>query len=490
MIELVTDAWAAIDRARKNLGKVTSFDVMTGYLGGGASKVLAELRVSPARIVFGLNSTDGPLPRSLAREIDGLRKAHHVRVSRGLHSKVYIINDRVVLLGSANFSRSAFEQLQEAAVLTDNEPVVRAACALFRKVWAGAKQLDARVRISKAARSPDDEEIIASLGRIAHPRKSPFSQVLDLPSSSKYRSGAFKKIDGLTVLNYKRAFATIKPLTKHHMELLHAHLRAPRHEATMTELARAVGYRHSNAVKRHYGELAARLARALRVSPKYHIQILVIEQPRESKSDALRLRLRPKVVAALDSLGWLPSGRTSRRRVVQSSGDRKPVGSNWTNRQPAGLGGSATGIVHCVRIHKSAFDQDDIDALDRGGTRDWGAAGRAKIKVGDIHLFCTGPGPWVPSDCVHSIWEARSTRYRDETMFVKDRANFRRLVRLMNPVPKSALFQAGLLVQNRWPQGLQGKVIHSRADLEILASTLIRLNPGQSVKIRAALGVS
>ncbi len=141
MRELTSDIWTTFQSIR-NRWRPKTLDVLTGFLGTGAVDVVRELNVSP-RIVFGLASASFELPVSQIAEIKRLQAVGKVRVSPGLHAKLYLFDDKVLVVGSANFTRAGFEKLREVLVVIDDASVIRAARRLFEEVWSHAKDLSA-----------------------------------------------------------------------------------------------------------------------------------------------------------------------------------------------------------------------------------------------------------------------------------------------------------------------------------------------------------
>jgi hypothetical protein len=119
-----------------------------------------------------------------------------------------------------------------------------------------------------------------------------------------------------------------------------------------------------------------------------------------------------------------------------------------------------------------------------------------RIKPGDIQIFAISTDLRDASelkedsrvDAVHSIWEAITPpkpQYGNAEYPIQ--AEFRLLVKLDNPVPKTDLIQKDLL-KNNWPQGSKGKIFHSAEEVEKLIDILTKNNPKQRQVIFAALG--
>lgn len=154
------------------------------------------------------------------------------------------------------------------------------------------------------------------------------------------------------------------------------------------------------------------------------------------------------------------------------------------------------------RVRLTAFDAWQLESKPWGfdvaknrSRLSWGAA--KGTTRGDRCVFCVSSNlKYVPElkndrrvDAVHSIWEAIDAKTRTfRYPRYKTQIRFRRLVRLSSPVPKHALFDAGILVAPRWPQGVQGKLIDDEQVLT-LAHLLAQHNPAQTRAIRDALGL-
>jgi len=141
MIELTSNPWETLSKAcrRRNVRQV---DVLTGYIGGGATSALRELGVR-ARILIGLADARAWLSTTQITELSSLLHAgHEVRWLPGLHAKSYVLDGKVVMVGSANFTRPGFAQLDEMLIVTDEAAVAKNAVAEFRSRWNRATVVD------------------------------------------------------------------------------------------------------------------------------------------------------------------------------------------------------------------------------------------------------------------------------------------------------------------------------------------------------------
>lgn len=140
MITLVQQQWATLEELCREI-KPKRLDVLTGFIGMGASKALARLGVK-ARIVIGLPSERAGLSKAQVDELAELCQHHEVRWLPGLHAKMYLLEDRAVIVGSANLTRAGFEHLDELALATDETSVVADAVAAFTARFGEAHQLN------------------------------------------------------------------------------------------------------------------------------------------------------------------------------------------------------------------------------------------------------------------------------------------------------------------------------------------------------------
>lgn len=175
MIEFYSEIWPAFVSISKRLGSIEKLDLLTGYLGAGAHKVLKKLNVKRARIVFGLGKTNPSLPKPLLDELQVLRKISKIRIYPGLHSKIFLFDGKVLALGSANFTKSGFGTLQESIVVTDEPDPLEKAISFFKTIWMKSWRLPTRIReASRPAYDENESEGSQGLGRRLDPKRSPF----------------------------------------------------------------------------------------------------------------------------------------------------------------------------------------------------------------------------------------------------------------------------------------------------------------------------
>lgn len=185
MIEMYDDAWEALRAIRSRLRTIQSLDILTGFLGAGANRVLAQLGPKQTRIIFGLERQSAPLGKTLADELSAPRDSAEVWTCRGLHAKVFILNRRAVVLGSANLTRSGFEHLHEAVLATDSAGVVRRCVTFFDSIRRQSKPLPKRIPIRKESTAELDRPEIGAIGLAPKSRRSPFSVKTTRPTQRR-----------------------------------------------------------------------------------------------------------------------------------------------------------------------------------------------------------------------------------------------------------------------------------------------------------------
>lgn len=133
-----------------------------------------------------------------------------------------------------------------------------------------------------------------------------------------------------TVDDYARAFEELRRkgmIREKHAALLQAHFEAPKHTATWSDLAKAVGYAHRSTVHLQYGRLASRVARQLDiVDPPNGFWLFVLADWAEKKDSMNHTAfvLRHPVIEALARLGILQvEPRPSSLKSFEVDLDRK-----------------------------------------------------------------------------------------------------------------------------------------------------------------------
>lgn len=180
MIKFCAEVWPGFESVLKERGPFKKLDILTAYLGSGAHKVLDKLNVKDVRIVFGLEKRNPSLTKSQFEELQHLKKTADVRIFPGLHAKEYMFDDKVMVFGSPNFTRSGFERLQEAILITDEANAVKQGVEFFNTIWKKSSALPSPIRIRE---SPDQDkaEGCQGLGHKPNIGTSPFSNRWDGP---------------------------------------------------------------------------------------------------------------------------------------------------------------------------------------------------------------------------------------------------------------------------------------------------------------------
>lgn len=174
LVEFHSEAISAFKSIKRILGSNISVDILSGFVGQGATQAILRLGLKDVRVVFGLSKPNAKVEPSLYDEIVLLRQIADVRISRGLHAKVYIFNGSIIAVGSANFTKSGFGTHQEALVLTNEAKAVRKARDLFEATWhKGFNTLKIkRGNLRKESASSSNEN--GGIGYIPQKDKNPF----------------------------------------------------------------------------------------------------------------------------------------------------------------------------------------------------------------------------------------------------------------------------------------------------------------------------
>lgn len=192
MIELVENPWSALAQLCRS-HSARRIEILTGFIGSGAASALAALNVQ-ARIVIGLAGANASLSRSQIEELKLLSSMHEVRWLPGLHAKMYLIDRRAVMVGSANFSKGGFESLDEIAIATDDAEIIARATQAFEARFAQAERLDASQLTTLAddgLLADEDEPSAFGLGLAWFDRKSGFSVPAYQPSAAANEPARF-----------------------------------------------------------------------------------------------------------------------------------------------------------------------------------------------------------------------------------------------------------------------------------------------------------
>ncbi len=101
-----------------------------------------------------------------------------------------------------------------------------------------------------------------------------------------------------TVDAFVDALQSLRPLAKHHREILAHHYNAPEHTATATQLADAMGYENYRAINLHYGKFSVLLCEKLGLKPSFMV-FLAGAEPNDENGQ-LDLVLRPELADAIN----------------------------------------------------------------------------------------------------------------------------------------------------------------------------------------------
>lgn len=181
LTQLFSNPLRAIDAVKKQLRHIHQLDILTGFIGQGASRFLQSLAPDRTRIVFGLDTTAPVLAPAQWDELTRLRKLAKLRVYPGLHAKLYLFDKQFLVMGSANLTRAGFEYLQEMMIVTDSRAPVGEAVEFFNKIWTAAGNPPRRTTFAREdARVVDERSAMTTLGRRPNPERSAFSDVARL----------------------------------------------------------------------------------------------------------------------------------------------------------------------------------------------------------------------------------------------------------------------------------------------------------------------
>jgi len=112
------------------------------YCGRDAADFFPE-RSRPHRIRFIVDMSRGTVQRGLTNPlgVSKLRQLSDVRSLRGLHSKVVIFDERVAIVGSANFSRSSIDNQRQCCILTIDKDIIKQLRKWFESLWDESEQM-------------------------------------------------------------------------------------------------------------------------------------------------------------------------------------------------------------------------------------------------------------------------------------------------------------------------------------------------------------
>ena len=190
MIKLYTDISAAFEEVRK-VWKPKRLDALVGYFGVGAAGVLKELGFRKIRFVFGLSESKPSLVRSKITELNQLENIAEIRSSHALHAKLYVMDDKVIIIGSANFTSAGFGSYQEAVIVTDEASVVQNARNFFATIWENTRPLNVK-SIRPGLRNQSSSEETGDIGRRTISSQSLFTRTRKTSAAAKISTGKHK----------------------------------------------------------------------------------------------------------------------------------------------------------------------------------------------------------------------------------------------------------------------------------------------------------
>ena len=117
-----------------------------------------------------------------------------------------------------------------------------------------------------------------------------------------------KSFDTATAEDYRDAFVALKSkMTPTRRELLRKHYRFYGHQATMSQISEAMGWKSFSSANAHYGRLAQLVGQQLgfpfRPGEAYSNVLCTFIEPQEPGDHWLTI-MRPQVAEALRQLGW------------------------------------------------------------------------------------------------------------------------------------------------------------------------------------------
>lgn len=141
--KLYSDLCEPLKRVLRRHGRST-IHIATGFLSPNVDAAVASLGLTDVRLLIGLNPNKPLVSPSLFKGLQRLRtnEGVEVRCLHGLHAKMYVAPGKAVVVSSANFTRSGFEQLSEVAIETTDDSIVAAVEALFLSWWRAATPID------------------------------------------------------------------------------------------------------------------------------------------------------------------------------------------------------------------------------------------------------------------------------------------------------------------------------------------------------------
>jgi len=140
-----------------------------------------------------------------------------------------------------------------------------------------------------------------------HAGAAPHSAVAELGVVRRFCTRPVNEAQVPTAEAYRAAFLALEPrMTETRRKLLQAHYHSPHHEATMTQISEAMGWRRYSSGNAHYGKLAQLVAEQLGLPHDgcYLTTLCTFVRP-EEQGDHWLITLRPQVADALKELSWI-----------------------------------------------------------------------------------------------------------------------------------------------------------------------------------------
>jgi len=114
--------------------------------------------------------------------------------------------------------------------------------------------------------------------------------------------------DGASVEDYRRAFLALESqtqMTETRRKLLRVHYQFYHHQATMSQIAEAMGWKSFSSANVHYGRLAQLVGEEMgfEVDGAFSSALATFVAPEEPGDHWLTI-MRPQVAQALKQLGW------------------------------------------------------------------------------------------------------------------------------------------------------------------------------------------
>jgi len=110
-----------------------------------------------------------------------------------------------------------------------------------------------------------------------------------------------------TAEDFRNAFLALRShMTQTRRDLLRKHYRFYHHQATMSQISEAMGWKSFSSANAHYGRLAQLVAEQLgfQIEGAYSNALCTFIEPQEPGDHWLTI-MRPQVADALQQLGWV-----------------------------------------------------------------------------------------------------------------------------------------------------------------------------------------